>query len=269
MATNAAPTETHALLLPDILFDIIIHLDFYTLLQCQRVCRTWRSVIQKSHQARQTLFLEVDREPFNAFIDAEEHDIACCEDTAFTSPQIRAPKRPEFRSLFNPWIYMHNFDPINPGRQIPGKHSAAAPPLTSWAPKRRPVLWRFTDRVSSGRLEFCLTQPQIMTLVNDVEASWNHMFLTQPPVKRVLMTVQGGCMLGSTFDVEKGEGVRIGELVACLRKAKPVRAATRSMGDENLTTIDLRFDEHFTGVKFTVLRQLVMDRFGNVSVKTI
>lgn len=249
-------TSTHALLLPDILFSLVPHLDFHSLLRCQRVCKTWASVISRSRGAKQTLFLEPSSEPFNAFKAAEEHDIATKAASAFKPPQKRIPRRPEFRALFSPWIWTHGCDPIR-------QHSERVE--DSWG-RRQPPVWRFTDRVSSGRLDFCFRPDELVRFVGADGASCNRMFLTQPPVKRAVITVQGGYMLSETFDVEKDEGVKTGDVVERIRESKAVRVMRGRKGHTDFTTVDLNFDEHFTGVRFLKLEQLVTDQFGNVDV---
>ncbi|MCG4255606.1 F-box protein, partial [Acetobacter senegalensis] len=68
----APASKPDALLLPDILFELLPHLDFCSLLTCQRVCRTWASAISRSRDAQQRLFLVPDDRPFEAFKAAEE-----------------------------------------------------------------------------------------------------------------------------------------------------------------------------------------------------
>lgn len=146
MNDPARPTkaDNHALLLPDLVFSIVEHLDFHSLLRCQRVCKTWRSVILGSREARQTLFLESDTAPFDAFKAAEEHDIAARNPLAWKLPAYRIRLRPEFRAMFNPWIFTHGCTPIYP---FPENGM-----VFYWYHK--PALWSFTDRVSGGRLEY-------------------------------------------------------------------------------------------------------------------
>lgn len=95
------------------------------------------------------------------------------------------------------------------------------------------------------------------------------MFLTQPPVKRVLITVQGGYMPQEQVDLEKEEGVRIGDVLSFVRAAKAVAVMSKRKGKKDFTTIELRFDEHFTGVRFMPMQQLVEDGYGNVNVRTM
>lgn len=78
MPTEDELTETNTLLLiiTHIIFELVRHLDFRTLLRCQRVCRIRRSVIHRSPKARETLFLKSSDELFNAFKAAEEQCIA-------------------------------------------------------------------------------------------------------------------------------------------------------------------------------------------------
>lgn len=103
-------------------------------------------------------------------------------------------------------------------------------------------------------------------MVDDAEASWNTMFLTQPPVKRLKVSVQGGYMPDEEFDVEKEGGVRIGDAVAAIRGSKAVERMRGRMGEREFTTVDMRFDEHFTGVRFVQLQQCARDKFDNVYV---
>ena len=251
---TAASASTQALLLPDVLFELILHLDFHALLCCQCVCRTWKSVIDRSHEARQTLFLDTDDRRFEDFKAAEEYDIAIASDPAFQHPQQRIPLRPEFRALFNPWVFTHGCEPIATW--------GCSPAMRKIAPA-----WRFTDRVSSGRLDFCLMPFELINVVDQMEASWNKMFLTQPPVKRVLVNVQGGYMSAEDFDIEKEEGVRIGDIMGKVRGTNAVKVMRGRKGDKDFTTLELKFDEHFAGKKFWPLQRLEMDRLGNVDVK--
>ncbi|KAF2627129.1 hypothetical protein BU25DRAFT_458935 [Macroventuria anomochaeta] len=250
---SSGAAETHALLLPDVIFEFVLYLDFHTLLRCQRVCHTWKSVIDRSREARQTLFLEASNSTFAAFKAAEEHGITARLPPAFQPAQQRIPLRPEFRALFNPWIYMHGCEPICSsfdGLEDPWR-------------RRQPPIWRFTDRVSSGRLDFCFTPAELVSVVDQTGASWDRMFLTQPPVRRVLITVQGGYMPAEYFDLEKDRGVKIGDVVSWLRDTKAVKVMRERKGDTNFTTVDLKFDEHFTGVRFMPLPQLVTGQFGD------
>ncbi|KAH6613946.1 hypothetical protein C7974DRAFT_380344 [Boeremia exigua] len=253
---SSAAANSHPLLLPDVLFELVIHLDLYSLLQCQRVCRTWASVISRSREAQRTLFLQPDHIPFDAFKAVEERDIASRDPIAWQKPSQRIPERPEFRALFNPWIYTHDCEPI----------TLAADNIT-WG--RPATIWRFTDRVSAGRLGFCFTPSQLVSLADATQASWNGMFLTQPPVKRTLVSVQGGYLPKELFDVEKENGVRIGDIMSHVRGTQAVRVMRGRKGETDFTTLDLKFDEHFTGIRFLPLRHLVEDQFGNVDVKTI
>lgn len=217
-------------------------------------------MISRSRRARQTLFLESSGKPFAAFKEAEEHDINAASAVAFKPPQQRILLRPEFRALFNPWIFRHGSEPIlyNPCEEFS---------ILYWD-KRQPPLWRFTDRISSGRLDFCFTPSELVKFVDQADASFNKMFLTQPPAKRVLITVQGGYMQKEEFDVEQDDGVRIGEIVSRARGTTAFKVMRERNGDRDFTTIDLKFDEHFAGVKFMPLRQCVQDQFGNVYTKT-
>jgi hypothetical protein len=267
-ATNLTKTtsaQIQALLLPDVFFDVVSHLDLYSLVRCQGVCRTWKMVIERSHQARRVLFLEVDPGPFEAFKAAEEHDVAVQDEVAFTPPQKRIPMRPEFRALFNPWIFRHDSEPI---LQYEVGSQERQGYFGHWCSRGPRPLWRFTDRVSSGQLLFCFTTDELVSLVDQVEASWNKMFLTQPPVKRVLITVQAGYMREEKFNVEKEEGVRIGHVVSCVRTMKAVEVTRKRNDIKDFTTLDVRFDEHFTGVRFMPLQRLVDDEFGNVHAVT-
>lgn len=253
---------THALLLPDILFSVVSHLDFHSLLRGQRVCQTWKFVISRSRKARQILFLETDDSPFEAFKAAEEHDIAARKFPGWQRPQNRIRSRPEFRAMFNPWVFTHGCEAINSVEE----NEFGAYNLTAY--RRGPPTWRFTDRVSSGRLDFCLTPAQLTRFVNDPAASCNEMFLTQPPVKRVLIAFQGGYMQKETADLEEEGGVRIGHVLSCIRRSKAVAVMCKRKGNEDFTTVELKFDEHFTGVRFMQLQQLVEDGYGNVNART-
>ncbi|KAJ4395287.1 hypothetical protein N0V91_010931 [Didymella pomorum] len=250
-----AAAATHALLLPDILFSIVPHLDFHSLFRGKRVCKTWQSVISRSHEARQILFLETDSTPFKAFKAAEEYDIAARSPAAWQRPSNRIRSRPEFRAMFNPWIFTHGCEPINSleESEIYGGYFLQLA-------GRIPPTWRFTDRVSSGRLDFCLIPAELRRFASNVESACTSMFLTQPPVKRVLITVQGGYMSEEKVDLEKDEGVRIGDILAFVRATKAVSVMSKRNGKADFTTIELKFDEHYTGVKFMPMQQLVEDQ---------
>ena len=251
--------ELHALLVPDVVFEIVLHLDFHTILRCQRVCRIWKYVISRSREARQILFLEPSGKPFATFKKTEENDISAASAMAFKPPQQRILLRRELRALFNPWTFMHGSDPIS-------QNLGDAFSRLYWDRKPSP-LWRFTDRISSGRLDFCFIPSELVKFVDQADASLNKMFLTQPPVKRVLITVQGGYMPNEEFDVEKDVGVKIGDILSRIRDTRAVKVMRGKNGDTDFTTIDLRFDEHFTGVKFMPLQQCARDQFGNVYTK--
>jgi hypothetical protein len=260
-SSMAAEVDTQALFLPDILFSIFPHLDFTSLLRCQRVCKTWKSVISRSRPARRILFLEADSAPFALFQAAEEHDLASHAAAAWQRPSQRIPARPEFRAMFNPWIYTHGCAPISMNT---GDQDGFASFLRRAS--CNPV-WRFTDRVSAGRLDFCFTPAELVRFVRARGASWEAMFLTQPPVRRVLVAVQGGYMADEKFDVERDGGVRIGDVVSVIRGAKGVVAMKKRRGGKDYTTVKLAFDEHFTGVRFMKLMQLVQDEYGNVDAR--
>ena len=255
---SLASAETNILLLPDVIFELIAHLDFHSLLTCQRVCRAWASVISRSREAQQALFLVSDDEPFHAFKAAEEHDIATKAPAAWQLPSERVTKRNEFRALFNPWIFIQDPDPIAP--------AASQEWIQEWSlqPKRRSIVWRFTDRVSSGRLDFSYTRADLVSVVDAGQASWNKMFITQPPVRRVVLSVQAGYIPEENFDIEKGDGVRIGDVMEKVRGTNGVKALRGRKGIEDFTILSLKFDEHFTGVRFMSFKQLVEDEFGNV-----
>ncbi|KAF3039600.1 hypothetical protein E8E12_009441 [Didymella heteroderae] len=257
---KSAAEDIHALLLPDIFYSIVAHLDFHSLLCGQRVCQTWKSVIARSYEARQTLFLASDNLPFEAFKAAEESDIASRNPRAWQRPSQRIRSRPEFRAMFNPWIFMHGCEAIS---------SAADSDFAQYnlGYRRAPPMWRFTDRVSSGRLEFCFTPADLIRFASNAVSSCNAMFLTQPPVKRVLIVVQGGYMPEEKVDLEKDEGVRIGDVLSFVRGTKAVAVMSKRRGKKDFTTIDLKFDEHFTGVRFMQMQQLVKDGYGNVNVR--
>ncbi|KAJ4379537.1 hypothetical protein N0V86_004718 [Didymella sp. IMI 355093] len=257
----AAETDTQALLLPDILFSIFPHVDFYSLLRCQRVCKTWKSVISRSRSARQTLFLEADSSPFALFQAAEEHDLASHAAAAWQEPSQRIPARAEFRAMFNPWIYTHGCAPISVNTQAQDGFEGFLR-RASYCP-----VWRFTDRVSAGRLDFCFTPAELVRFVRPRGASWEAMFLTQPPVRRVLVAVQGGYMADENFDVEREGGVKIGDVVSVIRGAKSVAVMKKRRGGKDYTTVKLSFDEHFTGVRFMKMMQLVKDEYGNVNAR--
>lgn len=260
--STLAETDVHVLLPAEVIFEVLAHLDFHSLLTCQRVCRTWASVISRSREAQQRLFLTSDDEPFKAFKAAEEHDIATRAPAAWQRPAERVRQRPEFRALFNPWIFMQDCDPI-----------ASTDPVSDWmsyySPRRPSICWRFTDRVSSGRLDFCYIPANFVSMVDATQASWNQMFLTQPPVKRVLLSVQGGYLPEEKFDIEKEAGVKIGDVMEKVRSTKAVKIMRGRKGDRDFTTVDMKFDEHFTGARFMPLQQLVEDEFQNVNTITI
>jgi hypothetical protein len=259
----SAAVATHALLLPDILFSIVPHLDFHSLLRGKRVCQTWKSVISRSHEARQTLFLDSDSSPFEALKAAEEHGITTRKPPGWERPSNRIRSRPEFCAMFNPWIFTHGCEAISSVNET----GFAAYDLTGY--RLAPPTWRFTDRVSSGRLDFCLTPAEVMRFAGDIASSYESMFLTQPPVKRVLIAVQGGYMPQEKVDLEKDEGVRIGDVLSFVRATKAVTVMSKRKGKKDFTTIELKFDEHYTGVKSIPMWQLVRDAYGNVNVRTI
>lgn len=90
------------------------------------------------------------------------------------------------------------------------------------------------------------------------------MFLTQPPVRRVLATISGSRKSRKTFDLEVEEGIKIGDIMACLRDTDAGNFDQRSSGLIP-DTVELRlvFDEHFTGVNFMPLQYLETDESGN------
>lgn len=253
-STSAKP---NVLLLPEVVFELILHLDFHSLLCCQRVCQTWDSVISRSREAQQKLFLVPDDGPFNAFKAVEERDITTRASAAWEKPSQRIPQRSEFRNLFNPWIFMQGCDPLS----LSTNDGASQVRY----PYRRPAtIWRFTDRVSSGHLDLVFSSADLIALVAATQASWNRMFFTQPPVKRVLLSVRRGYSSHETFDFETDEGIRIGDV---MRSPKMVRFAREQRDKNELTTMTLKFDEHFTGVRFMPLQQLVKDQYGNADAK--
>ncbi|KAF1350527.1 hypothetical protein EJ07DRAFT_159461 [Lizonia empirigonia] len=254
MPTEDESAETNTLLLTHIIFELVQHLDFRTLLRCQRVCRKWRSVIHRSAKARETLFLKSSDELFNAFKAAEEQCIAQRMPEAWDPPQERILERPEFRALFNPWVFTHDWyhpDAPGPSSGLRGD-------------------FRFTDRISSGHVYFRFKPAYLCLLINRDGASWNTMFLTQPPIRRVLATVSGSCISRKTFDVEVEEGIKIGDIMACLRGTEAGKFDERKGGLIPLTAgLCLKFDEHFTGVSFMPLQYLDTDESGNeVTVTT-
>lgn len=108
-----------------------------------------------------------------------------------------------------------------------------------------------------------------MALVNVWQASWLKMFLTQPPIKRVIVSVGDGYGPSATFDIEKPEGVRIGDVMAKLRGSHAVKFLGAMDQGERTRIVSLKIDEHFEGVRFMPLQQLVKDKSGNVDAKTI
>lgn len=108
-----------------------------------------------------------------------------------------------------------------------------------------------------------------MRLVSSVGSTCTSMFLTQPPVKRVLITVQGGYLPEEKVDLEKNEGVRIGDILSFVRATMAVAVMRKRKGSKDFTTLELKFDEHFTGTWFIPMQQLVKDAYGNVNVRTI
>lgn len=261
MNDPARPTkaDNHALLLPDLVFSIVEHLDFHSLLRCQRVCKTWRSVILGSREARQTLFLESDTAPFDAFKAAEEHDIAARNPLAWKLPAYRIRLRPEFRAMFNPWIFTHGCTPIYP---FPENGM-----VLYWYHK--PALWSFTDRVSGGRLEYSFRPAELARLASSPDSILNSMFLTQPPAKRVIVTVEGGRMTEERVELQKDEGVRIGDVLSFIRKTKAVDVMSKKTGGIDFTTIEIDFIECPTSGSFMQMQQLESDGFGGVSVRCI
>jgi hypothetical protein len=231
---TAASASARALLLPDVVFELILHLDFYALLRCQRVCRTWKSAIDRSHEARQTLFLAADDQRLEKLMAAKDFDISIASDTAVQDPQERIALRPEFRALFNPWLFSHVCGPTIMWKYYPDRQ------------KQAPV-WRFTNRVSYGRLDFCFMAPGSIDVVDQVEASWNKMFLTQPPVKRMLVQVYYDLDPVGDFDIEKEEGVRIGDVMEKVKGMKAVKDIRGRKGDKHLMMLYLKFEEHFAG----------------------
>jgi hypothetical protein len=255
----ALPTEAdnHALLLPDLVFSIVEHLDFHSLLRCQRVCKTWRSVILGSREARQTLFLESDTAPFDAFKAAEQHDIVARNPPAWKLPAHRILLRPEFRAMFNPWVFTHGCEPIYP---FPEDGM-----VSYW--DREPAWWGFTDRVSSGRLEYSFIPAELARFASSPDSSSNSMFLTQPPVKKVIVAIQGGYMTEEEVELENDEGVRIGDVLSFIRKTKAVDVMSKRTGEVDFTTIDVEFNERPTSGGFMQMQQLEEDGFGGVSVR--
>ena len=251
--------DNHALLLPDLVFSIVEHLDFHSLLRCQRVCKTWRSVTLGSREARQTLFLEPDTAPFDAFKAAEEHDIVARNPPAWKLPAYRILLRPEFRAMFNPWIFTHGCEPIYPFPEdgIIGYFD------------RQPMWWGFTDRVSSGRLEYSFVPAELARFASSPDSSFNSMFLTQPPVRRVLVAIRGGYMAEEEATLEKEEGVKIGDVLSFIRKTKAVDVMVKRTGEIDYTIIDLRFIEQPTDGGFMQMQQLEQDEFGGVSMRVI
>lgn len=49
-----------------------------------------------------------------------------------------------------------------------------------------------------------------------------------------------------------------------IRGTKAVAVMSKRRGRKDFTTVDLKFDEHFTGVRFMKMKQLAKDRYGNV-----
>ncbi|KAJ8118541.1 hypothetical protein OPT61_g492 [Boeremia exigua] len=256
-------TSTHTLLLPEIIFELVIYLDFHSLLRCQRVCRTWASVIARSREAQQKLFLVSDTGPFDAFKAVEERDIALQHPAAWQKPYQRIPQRAEFRALFNPWIFTQDSEPI------PSGFVSETVPYYMGYWKRPTPAWRFTDRVSSGRLDFCFTPSELVSWTGATEDSCRKMFLTQPPVKRVLLSVQGGYLPDEHCDIEKDEGVRIGDILSKVKLIRGFKVMSARSGNMDFTNVDLKFDEHFTGTRFMPLQQLVKDQYGNIEARTV
>jgi hypothetical protein len=251
------PAKPNVLLLPEVVFELITHLDCLSLLRCQRVCRTWASAISRSRDAQQRMFKVADDRPFQDFKAAEEHDIATEAPAAWKKPSDRIPRRPEFRQLFNPWVFKQGRNPFEMYRRFECRHLG------------RPA-WRFTNRVCSGRLDFVYLDPhKLVALVNVSQASWLKMFLTQPPIKRVIVSVGNGYGPSETFDIEKPEGVRIGDVMAKLKRSHAVNFLGAMDQGERSRIVSLKIDEHFEGVRFMPLQQLVKDKSGNVDAKTI
>lgn len=261
MNDPSLPTEAdnHALLLPDLVFSIVEHLDFHSLLRCQSVCKTWRSVILGSREARQTLFLETDSTPFDAFKAAEEHDIAARNPPAWKLPAHRILLRPEFHAMFNPWIFTHGCEPIYP---FPEDGM-----VSYW--DREPAPWSFTDRVSCGRLEYSFIPAELARFASSPDSNLNSMFLTQPPAKRVLVAVEGGYMTEERVELRKDEGVRIGDVLSFIRTTKAVDVMSKRTGEIDFTTIDIEFIEWPTSGSFMQMQQLEADGFGGVSVRCV
>lgn len=143
------------------------------------------------------LFPEADDSPFTAFQAAEEHDVASYIPRAWSRPSERIPQRPELRAPLNPWVYAHGSKPIGAASDHEFSHNG----LLQF--RRQLPLWRFTDRVSSRRLDFCSTPAELARFAKDTGSSCSSMFLTQPPVKRVLVAVQGGHMPEERLDMER------------------------------------------------------------------
>ena len=165
--------------------------------------------------------------------------------------------------MFNPWIFTHGCEAISSVEE----NEFNAFNLTRNRPF--PPTWRFTDRNSSGRLDFCLTPAELMRLVSSVASTCASMFLTQPPVKRVLITVQGGYLPEEKVDLEKNEGVRIGDILSFVRATIAVAVMSKRKGNKDFTTLEVKFDEHFRGIRFMPMQQLVKDGYGNINVRTI
>ena len=254
---SLVPAKPNVLLLPKVVFELITHLDCLSLLSCQRVCRAWASAISRSPDAQQRLFMVADDRPFLALKAAEEHDIATKAPAAWKKPSERITRRPEFRQLFNPWFYKQGRNPFEMYRRFDCRHLG------------RPT-WRFTDRVCSGRLDFVYHDPhKLVALVNGSQASCFRMLLTQPPIKRVIVSVGNGYGPSETFDIERAEGVRIGDVMAKLKGSHAVNFLGAMDQGERTRIVSLKIDEHFEGVRFMPLQQLVKDKHGNIDAKTI
>ena len=108
-----------------------------------------------------------------------------------------------------------------------------------------------------------------LRLASSPDSILNSMFLTQPPAKRVIVTVEGGRMTEERVELQKDEGVRIGDVLSFIRKTKAVDVMSKKTGGIDFTTIEIDFIECPTSGSFMQMQQLESDGFGGVSVRCI
>lgn len=76
-------------------------------------------------------------------------------------------------------------------------------------------------------------------------------------------------MTEERVELQKDEGVRIGDVLSFIRKTKAVDVMSKKTGEINFTTIEIDFIECPTSGSFMQMQQLESDGFGGVSVRCI